>query len=224
VIAKGARSPKNKFGSSLQPLSHVCAVLYKREHRDLHLLSQCDSISRFQGFSEDLEKFAAAMSVVEMVEGVAHDEERNDQLFELALGVLRAIDAAPKNAANLQFFFELHLSDVLGFKPNFHTCLSCGKTLNEEQVGTKGGELRFGNGGVLCTRCSDTVGGYSAISLGALRILQRLQETIEPGSVTQMKLTEHQTEEVRTILRQYLQSHVGGLQRLKAQSVTASIM
>lgn len=224
VIAKGARGPKSKFGSSLEPLSHVCAVLYKHEHRDLHLLSQCDSLSRFPAFSEDLEKFGAAMSVVELVEGVAHDEERNDQLFDLTLGVLRAIDAAPKNAANLQFYFELHLSDVLGFRPNFHTCLSCGRTLNEEQVGTKGGELRFGNGGVLCTLCSDKAGGQGTISLGALRILQRLQETTEPGTVTRMKLTEHQTEEVRTILRQYLQSHIGGLQRLKAQSVAASIM
>jgi DNA repair protein RecO (recombination protein O) len=223
VIAKGARGPKSKFGAALQPMNHVCAVLYKHDQRELHLLSQCDGITRFPNLTEDLDKFAAAMSIMELLEFVAHDEERNDQLFDLALGSLRAINEAPKNARNIQYYFELHLSDVLGFRPNFHTCLSCGKHLDAEHVGTKGGELRLGNGGVLCSGCSENAVSRVAISFGALRILQRFQETTESGNVTQTKLTEHQMEEVGTMLRQYLESHVGGLHKLKAQSVAASI-
>lgn len=224
VIAKGARGPKSKFGAALQPMNHVCAVLYKHDQRELHLLSQCDGVTRFPNLTEDLDKFAAAMSIMELLEFVAHDEERNDQLFDLALGSLRAINEAPGNPRNIQYYFELHLSDVLGFRPNFHTCLSCGKHLDAEHVGTKGGELRLGNGGVLCAYCSGSAGSRGAISLGALRVLQRFQETTEPETVTQTKLTEHQMEEVRTILREYLQSHVGGLHKLKAQSVAASIL
>ena len=30
-IVKGARSPKNAFGSALQPMSHVSLVLYKKD-------------------------------------------------------------------------------------------------------------------------------------------------------------------------------------------------
>ena len=46
-IAKAARRSNNKFGSSLEPLSHVMLVVYKKDHRDLHLISQCDSIQSF---------------------------------------------------------------------------------------------------------------------------------------------------------------------------------
>ena len=224
VIAKGSRGPKSKFGASLQPLNHVSVVFYKNDNRELHLLTQCDSVTRFPRLAEDLDKFAAAMSVVEMVESVAHDEERNEQLFDLALSVLSAINDAGKNSGNVQLYFELHLSDVLGFRPNFHTCLSCGVPLDDGHVGTKGSELRLGNGGALCGSCSGRAGAYSSISLGALRILQRLQEIGEPEGATAMTLSEHQTVEVRITLRQYLQSHVGGLQRLKAQAVAASML
>ena len=223
VIGKGARGPRNKFGSSLQPLSHVSAVLYKHEGRDLHLISQCESIGRFPRLAQDLDKFSAAMSVVELLEHVAHGEQRNDQMFDLTLGVLQAIDNASGNAINLQFFFELHLSDLLGFKPNFHTCLSCDQPLDRERLGTKGGELRLLNGGIVCPHCSKRTGSEGMVSPGALSILQRFQETKEPEKVTPVRLTVHQTGEVGTILRQYLQCHVGGLQHLKAQSVTESI-
>lgn len=224
VIAKGARGAKSKFGASLQPLSYVSAVLYKHDHRELHLLSQCDSVAQFRWLAEDLDKFTAAMSVVEMVECVAHDEERNDRLFDLALSVLKAINEAGKNAINIQYYFELHLSDVLGFKPNFHTCISCNNSLDEEHIGTKGGELRLDSGGVLCASCSGSVGSRGSISLGALRILQRLQQATEPEAVIQMKLSDHQGEEVKTTLMQYLQSHVGGLHRLKARALASSIV
>jgi DNA repair protein RecO len=224
VIAKGARGAKGKFGSSLQPMSHVLAVLYKHDHRELHLISQCDLLTRFRKLAEDLEKFTSAMSVIEIVNYVAHDEERNDQLFELVLGALKAIDDCEKNAINVQFHFELHLSDVLGFRPSFHRCLSCNRSLDEQRVGTNGGKLRLGNGGVLCEKCSGRGSDHGTISFGALKVLQRLQDTKNPVLATQVRLTGHQKEEVGGILRRYLQSHVGGLNRLKVQSVAASIV
>lgn len=223
VIAKGARGPKSKFGSSLQPLGHVCAVLYKNDRRDLHLLSQCDSISRFSNLPEDLDKFTSAMFILELLEHVAHDEHRNDQLFELTLETLQAMNSASANVLNLQFYFELRLSDILGFRPNFHTCLLCGNSLDEDRGGTKGFELRLDSGGVACGACSERSRRGDFISLPALKILHRLQETTAPKDVTRFRLSDHQTEEVRTILRQYLQSHVGGLQRLRSQRLAARL-
>ena len=39
-IAKGARQMKSKFGAALEPITRVSLVLYKKEHRDLQLISE----------------------------------------------------------------------------------------------------------------------------------------------------------------------------------------
>ena len=41
-VAKGARGPKSRFGAGLEPLSHVDVVLYRKDGRDLDLLSKVD--------------------------------------------------------------------------------------------------------------------------------------------------------------------------------------
>ena len=71
VIAKGARSRNNKFGASLEPLSHVSAVLYKNEHRDLHLLSKCEISTQFRRIPEDLERLSTAMAIIELSPRIA---------------------------------------------------------------------------------------------------------------------------------------------------------
>ena len=112
VVAKGARGVRSRFGSSLQPLSHVLAVLYKHDRRDLHLLSQCDVIGRFAHLADDLDNFGASMSVAELLEHVAHDEQRNDELFDLTLDVLRAIDNTPSDVdpVKLEHFMMMKLT------------------------------------------------------------------------------------------------------------------
>ena len=74
VVAKGARDAKSKFRSALQPMSHVSAVIYKNDNRELQLLSQCDSITSFHHLTEDMEKMCAALSALELVDVVTHDE------------------------------------------------------------------------------------------------------------------------------------------------------
>ena len=223
VIAKGARGPRNKFGSSLQPLNHVSAVLYKHDRNDLHLLSQCENVSSFRNLSQDLEKFSVAMFVVELLEFVSHGEERSELTYGLGLGALRAINDSEQNAANVKFYFELHLADILGFRPNVHTCFACGKLLVEEDGGTKAGKLRLAYGGISCGNCT---GGNEEelISVSSLKILQRFQESDNPLDMTRIRLSEHQTEEIEVLLRQYLQQHVSGLHRMKVQSVAQSMV
>jgi DNA repair protein RecO (recombination protein O) len=56
-IAKGARQMKSKFGAGLEPITNVSLVLYKKEHRELQLVSQCDAIKTTVSLSEWLWRF-----------------------------------------------------------------------------------------------------------------------------------------------------------------------
>jgi DNA repair protein RecO (recombination protein O) len=59
-IAKGARSANNKFGSSLELMTHSMLLIYKKEHKDLHLISQCDAINSYRNISNDLDRMTTA--------------------------------------------------------------------------------------------------------------------------------------------------------------------
>ena len=96
VIAKGARSAKNKFGASLDPLTCSHVVLYKKEQRDLHLLSQCDLILPFNRLREDFDRMSVGFSVIELLNQIVHEEERNEPLYQLLLETLTALNRVRK--------------------------------------------------------------------------------------------------------------------------------
>ena len=154
VIAKGARQTKSKFGSALQPMAHVTAVLYWKVDRDLQLLTQCDIVVHFRHLGEDIERMSGGMAVVELVDAVSHAEEENVPLFELLVNTLGAMNNATKQPRNALYYFEVHLLDILGFRPNFSSCFHCGIPLDERALGGQEGELRVGLGGILCGRCA----------------------------------------------------------------------
>jgi DNA repair protein RecO (recombination protein O) len=224
VIAKGACDRRAKFGSALDSMNYVVAVIYKKENRDLHLLTQCDLIKSFNKLSEDMDRMAAALSIIELVEVVTRAEDESKALFDMVVQTLETVNTATKNALNVLYFFEMRLSEILGFRPNFHQCSSCGALVGQVSDGTKEGELHLSSGGVRCGKCSHARIGHGIISAAGLRILQELQKVSHGEAVTKMTLSSQLRDEVHTALRQHLQTHIGGLHRLKADAVFSAIM
>lgn len=154
-IAKGARQLRNKFGSSLDPLSRVALVFYKKEQRELHLISQCDLLGASKGIRSDLEKMATGLAVLELVDQLSHEEE-NEPLFLLLSETLERIETAGKNVTNLFYAFALRCSALLGFMPDVESCSSCRKTLSSLE-GDRSALFRLSSGGILCSACAGDV-------------------------------------------------------------------
>ena len=90
VMAKGARSAKSKFGASLEPMMHSSIILYKKEQRDLHLLSKSELSRPFLKFGGNGDRLAAGLALVELVNLVMHDEEENLPMFGLLVEALES--------------------------------------------------------------------------------------------------------------------------------------
>lgn len=223
VLAKGARTAKSKFGGAIEPLSYVTAVLYKKESRDLHLLSHCDIVRPFRSLTDDLERMGAAMAVVELLQAVSHGEERNHRLFDLLVDSLESINGATKNAINALYLFEVRLLEILGFRPEFGRCAGCGRATTDE-VQSEKLTVNLSEGGVFCPACSAKGQGLEMISQGAVNTLRRMQELSDISTATRIALTPLMQNEIRTTLRRYLQMHVEGLKTLKSEAVFASIL
>ncbi|HEX9007552.1 MAG TPA: DNA repair protein RecO [Bacteroidota bacterium] len=242
VIAKGARERASRFGDPLDVLGYVAALVYYKEHRDLQLLARCDVRRPFRRLSEDMERMAAALAVVELLNAVTHDEEENPPLFELLVGTLEAIDTAARNVASPRLFFELHLLTALGFRPNLTTCFQCGLPLWGLPVsglpvsgtplpapaGGSEGPATFtlnpAAGGVYCADCTARGMGFESVSAGTVRSLQLLQGLDDPRDAARIAMSPQIRAEVAATLRRFLQSHVEGLRPSKSEAVFASLL
>src|SRR5215213_3268696 len=67
AIAKGALRPKSRFGAALQVLSEGQADLLVKEHRELHILAAFDVSRLHAGLAGDLDRYAAAMALAEVM-------------------------------------------------------------------------------------------------------------------------------------------------------------
>jgi DNA repair protein RecO (recombination protein O) len=221
VIAKGARDGKSRLGPSLQPMNHVTAVFYRKESRDLQLLTQCDILHHHRGLSEDMERMAAGMAIVELTEAVTPAEEENPSLFDLLAQTLAAAGGATKNPGNALYYFEMRLLENLGFRPDVHRCYNCGTPVDAS--GQVRG-LHMGFNGILCADCSAKGLGLQPLSAPAVRVLQRLQEIDGPEAVTRITLTPGVRSEIAGVLRRFLLGHVEGLRTLRSEAVFSSLL
>ncbi|HET6402799.1 MAG TPA: DNA repair protein RecO [Candidatus Kapabacteria bacterium] len=118
VIAKGAREMKSKFGGALEMFARSTVVFYKREKQDaLNLLSKAETLDSNAGIMQSLKKMEAAMAIVELMLHAMHDEEANEELFDLLAGTLHTIARSEEREAPfLQLRFYLRFLKQVGFE------------------------------------------------------------------------------------------------------------
>jgi DNA repair protein RecO (recombination protein O) len=163
VVAKGVRKTTSRFGARLEPLTHVALMAY-RGRGDLDTASQAEILAAFRPIREDLALLAAAETMVEVVDKVAEDHERNPRLYALLLAGLRALEARPADPELVAQSFLLKVLSLSGFHPNLTACAACGVT----------GPTRFSTaqGGAVCDGCAD--GGAEPVAPQALAFLAAL--------------------------------------------------
>ena len=159
AVAKGVRKTKSRFGGRLEPLSHVALQLY--EGRNLDTITQAESIDQFRGIREDLGRLGQATTMLEVIDALVQEGEHDPRLYQMLLGALRTLEAAPSPLVVPAFFWKLLA--YVGFRPLLDQCASCGAT--DEFVA-----FDLNEGGVLCRSCARG----TRLSPEALSLLRRI--------------------------------------------------
>jgi DNA repair protein RecO (recombination protein O) len=165
AVAKGVRRTTSRFGSRLEPFTHVDLQL--AEGRSLDVVTQAETLDPFAGrMGADYERYTAGTVMLETAERlVVEDKEPALQQFLLLVGALRAMCDAGRSPSSVLDSFLLRSLAVAGYAPSFEACARCG---------VEGQHRSFSPaaGGMLCATCrvpgsmnpsSDTV-----VLLGAL--------------------------------------------------------
>ena len=104
AVAKGVRKTKSKFGSRLEPTSHVAVQLY--EGRELDIVTQAETIDQFRAVRDDLDRIARASAMLEAVDQLAQEGEVNPRLYQMLLGALRTLDGSELAARRAGLLLE----------------------------------------------------------------------------------------------------------------------
>lgn len=117
VIAKGARLPKSRFGSTLQPMSYTQVVLYYKATRGLQTLTESAHVQPFHDIGRNLEKMTVGLRAVELVYALMQEEQEHADVFNLLLHTLAHLNDATERVRNLLPLFQMRLATLLGFAP-----------------------------------------------------------------------------------------------------------
>ena len=170
AVAKGVRRTTSKFGSRLEPFTHVDLQL--AEGRSLDVITQAETRGAFAAaVSFDYDRYTAGTAMLETAERLVTEErEPALQQFTLLLGALRAMASGDRLPGHVLDSYLLRSLAVAGYAPSFVACAHCGRPPSE----TAGSHRWFnpGMGGVLCSTCripgSATPAAETMALLGAL--------------------------------------------------------
>jgi DNA repair protein RecO (recombination protein O) len=146
-VASGARRLKNRYGSTLELLSHVHVWYVERETRDLVRIQQCDLLESFHKAQSDYGLSTGLALVSEICELVLPEHEVAEPMFRLILLTVREVEKTGSWAVPLSYFafWTVRLG---GWLPRFDQCAIC-----EVSFGSRAAYHDSSDAGLLCVKC-----------------------------------------------------------------------
>lgn len=167
VLARGARSSRRRFGTSLDVFVHGTAEYSTRPGRDLSTLTAFDATRSRPELVADISRFTGACALAELALRFSIDEP-HPGLFDAFVNGLDLIgDATPDHTVSATLAAAWHIVAELGFAPALDVCANCHAELPDDA------RTAFSHvaGGALCERCAKLVRGARAIPPEARRTL-----------------------------------------------------
>ncbi|MDP9183060.1 MAG: DNA repair protein RecO, partial [Actinomycetota bacterium] len=164
AVAKGVRRTRSKFGSTVEPFSHVDVQLYPG--RNLDIVTQAESLNAYgEQLVHDYPRYTAGTAVLETAERLTSEErEPSLKLYLLVVGALRALSEGRDPSLVLDAFL-LRAMSVSGYEPSLTRCGRCGEAGPHRWFNVSGG-------GSTCGTCHEpgaaTVGGLTLDLMVAL--------------------------------------------------------
>jgi DNA repair protein RecO (recombination protein O) len=148
-ILKGGRNSKSMVGTAVNPLNHIEIVLYKKDTREIQLVSGAAIISHFSGIKDDFEKLQYSLAVLELLKKLTPEHEVNIRLFTGTVRILSLLESSKEEPLVLfSRYFLFFLTDS-GYELQFEKCKSCGKSNFRNENLAYNFDL-----GIFCEQCS----------------------------------------------------------------------
>ncbi len=181
AIVKGGRDSKSKIGAVVDPMNHIQIVLYKKDTREIQIISSADLIDHFRLVKEDLNKLQYSQAVIELIKKLSVEHEANLRLFKGIVRILTLFNTSNEQPViTFGRFFIFFLAE-LGYEIQLDKCSVCGR------ANLEGMELSYNlDLGILCGSCrqnhleSITIGSELFTYMLCLKTNKRI-ESLDDG-------------------------------------------
>lgn len=167
VVAKGVRRPGSRKAGHVEPFMRTEVLIACG--RALDIVTQAELHDAFQPLRTDLVRMTYASHFAELVDAFTEEGDENPALYRLlvdGLGWLVRTQSLRRTAR----YYELHLLDLVGYRPELFRCTMCGEALKPQDQ-----HYSVAAGGVVCPSCGRDHPRVQPLSLRALKVLRYLQ-------------------------------------------------
>lgn len=168
AIAKGVRSHKHKDFAALQLFCYSNLVLSNKT--GLYYVSGAEVLENFFDLRTGVEKVSLATYLLDIVGGISADLVGENAYFSFVLNTLYIIGKAEQRCRDgdlasellkTKAVFELKTAAAIGYLPELHACVRCGKK--------EAAAFSCAAGGILCEKCAERVPEALPVSLGVVK-------------------------------------------------------
>jgi len=196
VIAKGIRRPTSRIGGSLEPFAELQVALARG--RTFEVVTQVVVEHAWLNLRDSLESAATAWYLAELADRSLEERTAAEPLYTLLKRAYGLLDAgmAPGRVAR---WYEMHLADELGMRPEVDRCAECDRMLEAEE------RHRWvpAVGGVLCDRCPGPTHDRAGLSLEGLKLLKAYQR-LDIEAIAALRLAPSAEREVEAAMREFI--------------------
>ena len=195
AIAKGIRKPTSRIGGSLEPFAELQVALARG--RTFDVVTQVSVGHAWLNLRDSLESAATAWYLAELADRSLEERHAAEPLYALLRRAYELLDAgmAPDRVAR---WYEMHLLDELGVRPEVDRCVECDRMLEAD------GRFRWVPllGGALCDRCPGPPHDRAGLSLEALKLLKAYQR-LDVAALAALRIQPSVERETEAALREF---------------------
>ena len=192
--AKGSRRSKSQLLSGSQFLCFGDYMLFKGS--EVYTMNSCETIELFYNIRTDLDKLTYASYITKIVSDVTTENQNSFNTLKLFLNTLYMISETDKNMDFITSVFKLRMLKILGYTPNYKTCVSCG-----EKDDIKYFSIR--DNGFKCSKCAKQDTGALAMSDATQNAIKYIM-TADSTKIFSFELSEACQKELELIANIYL--------------------
>ncbi len=208
-IIKGARSPKSKIGKTIDVMNYVDLVFYKKEGRDLQIVSQADLIAYYPRIKTDLERLKYASSIMELLLRLTMENDQHKRLFRGVEKILQRMEKETTEPILLfTMFFKFFLEEI-GYGLETDKCSECQKPL------LNSGRISYNHEiGLMCESCSKD---HLVLFEFSVELFNKMVCLSQRNA--QCSYTENELKEIITFFERFLIYHVDEFQGIKSLKI-----